>query len=205
MNSALGHLILARFRESIRHPETIFWTFVFPILLAFALGLAFRGGGPAAAPPVRGGAPRPAARVGQPRHGTRRPLHRLSRPGTARDEPDGRRAMGDRVGDRRGPDPQAPQAAAGNSHAETGLSPGARDVEDGLHPAGGRPPARSLLALLRRLPGRVAFHAGGGHGGRGALLRGARDAPCEPGPDDRDDLGADQTRPLPPARPLRRL
>ena len=43
MNSALGHLILARFRESIRHPETIFWTFVFPVLLAFALGIAFRG------------------------------------------------------------------------------------------------------------------------------------------------------------------
>ena len=43
MNSPLGHLILSRFRESIRHPETIFWTFVFPILLAFALGIAFRG------------------------------------------------------------------------------------------------------------------------------------------------------------------
>src|SRR3970040_976762 len=42
MNSALGHLLLARSRESIRHPEAIFWTFVFPILLAFALGIAFR-------------------------------------------------------------------------------------------------------------------------------------------------------------------
>ncbi|MGZ8462670.1 MAG: ABC transporter permease [Candidatus Deferrimicrobiaceae bacterium] len=49
MNSPLVHLVLARFRESIRHPETIFWTFVFPILLAFALGIAFRGERPAPA------------------------------------------------------------------------------------------------------------------------------------------------------------
>ncbi len=46
MNSPLVHLVLARFRESIRHPETIFWTFVFPILLALALGIAFRGDRP---------------------------------------------------------------------------------------------------------------------------------------------------------------
>jgi ABC-2 type transport system permease protein len=49
MNSPLVQLVLARFRESIRHPETIFWTFVFPILLAFALGIAFRGERPAPA------------------------------------------------------------------------------------------------------------------------------------------------------------
>jgi ABC-type polysaccharide/polyol phosphate export permease len=35
--------VLARLRESLRHPETIFWTFLFPILLAVALGIAFRG------------------------------------------------------------------------------------------------------------------------------------------------------------------
>jgi ABC-2 type transport system permease protein len=49
MNSPLFQLVLARFRESIRHPETIFWTFVFPILLAVALGIAFRGERPAPA------------------------------------------------------------------------------------------------------------------------------------------------------------
>ena len=39
----LRHLVLARLLESLRHPETIFWTFIFPILLAVALGIAFRG------------------------------------------------------------------------------------------------------------------------------------------------------------------
>lgn len=43
MPRALRQLVLARLRESLRHPETIFWTFVFPILLAVALGIAFRG------------------------------------------------------------------------------------------------------------------------------------------------------------------
>lgn len=43
MGSPLRHLVLARLRESLRHPETIFWTFVFPILLAVVLGIAFRG------------------------------------------------------------------------------------------------------------------------------------------------------------------
>src|SRR3970040_3121338 len=43
MNSALGNLILASARETYRTPDTIFRTFVFPILLAFALGIAFRG------------------------------------------------------------------------------------------------------------------------------------------------------------------
>lgn len=35
-------LCLARFREFYREPEVVFWGFVFPILLAVALGLAFR-------------------------------------------------------------------------------------------------------------------------------------------------------------------
>ncbi len=52
MNRALRHLVLARLRESLRHPETIFWTFVFPILLAVALGIAFRGERPGPIPAV---------------------------------------------------------------------------------------------------------------------------------------------------------
>ncbi|MGA6994108.1 MAG: ABC transporter permease [Candidatus Deferrimicrobiaceae bacterium] len=43
MSRPLRHLVLARLLESLRHPETIFWTFLFPILLAVALGIAFRG------------------------------------------------------------------------------------------------------------------------------------------------------------------
>ena len=42
MNNALRQLTLVRFREFIREPEALFWVFVFPILLAAGLGLAFR-------------------------------------------------------------------------------------------------------------------------------------------------------------------
>src|SRR5215467_4809647 len=35
-------LLLARLRELIREPEVVFWVFVFPILLALGLGIAFR-------------------------------------------------------------------------------------------------------------------------------------------------------------------
>ena len=44
MNSPhpLVELTLVRFREFVREPEAIFWVFVFPVLLAAGLGLAFR-------------------------------------------------------------------------------------------------------------------------------------------------------------------
>lgn len=38
----LVELTLARLREFKREPEVVFWVFVFPVLLAFALGIAFR-------------------------------------------------------------------------------------------------------------------------------------------------------------------
>lgn len=38
----LVELTVARIKESIREPEMLFWVFVFPILLAVALGIAFR-------------------------------------------------------------------------------------------------------------------------------------------------------------------
>jgi len=38
----LIQLTLARFREQLRQPEVLFWVFGFPLLLAVALGLAFR-------------------------------------------------------------------------------------------------------------------------------------------------------------------
>lgn len=41
--SPLVELTLARLREFLREPEALFWVFAFPVLLALALGLAFRG------------------------------------------------------------------------------------------------------------------------------------------------------------------
>ena len=42
----LFQLTLARMREFVREPEAIFWVFGFPIVMAFALGIAFRNRGP---------------------------------------------------------------------------------------------------------------------------------------------------------------
>lgn len=44
-------LLLARMKELGREPEVIFWVFVFPLLMAFGLGIAFRDR-PAPLPPV---------------------------------------------------------------------------------------------------------------------------------------------------------
>lgn len=38
----IAELTLTRVREFVREPEVIFWVFIFPVLLACALGLAFR-------------------------------------------------------------------------------------------------------------------------------------------------------------------
>jgi ABC-2 type transport system permease protein len=40
--SSLYQLTLARFRLFLREPEAMFWVFIFPILLAVGLGIAFR-------------------------------------------------------------------------------------------------------------------------------------------------------------------
>lgn len=42
MHRSIVQLTLVRFLEFIRQPEAVFWTFIFPILLAVGLGLAFR-------------------------------------------------------------------------------------------------------------------------------------------------------------------
>jgi len=39
---ALSQLTLVRYREFLREPEAVFWVFIFPVLLAAGLGLAFR-------------------------------------------------------------------------------------------------------------------------------------------------------------------
>jgi ABC-2 type transport system permease protein len=49
MSSPLVLLTMARLKEFWREPSAVFWTFVFPILLAVALGLAFRNQKPSPA------------------------------------------------------------------------------------------------------------------------------------------------------------
>ena len=39
---SLAQLTLVRFREFLREPEAVFWTFFFPVVLAIGLGIAFR-------------------------------------------------------------------------------------------------------------------------------------------------------------------
>jgi ABC-2 type transport system permease protein len=39
---SLAQLTLVRYREFIREPEAVFWTFLFPVVLAIGLGIAFR-------------------------------------------------------------------------------------------------------------------------------------------------------------------
>jgi ABC-type multidrug transport system permease subunit len=46
VDRSLVQLTLVRYREFIRQPEAVFWTFVFPVLLAVGLGLAFRSKAP---------------------------------------------------------------------------------------------------------------------------------------------------------------
>jgi hypothetical protein len=40
--SSLYQLTITRFKLFLREPEALFWVFVFPILLAVGLGVAFR-------------------------------------------------------------------------------------------------------------------------------------------------------------------
>jgi ABC-2 type transport system permease protein len=44
--ASLRQLTLTRFREFLREPEAVFWTFVFPLLLAGGLAIAFRDKAP---------------------------------------------------------------------------------------------------------------------------------------------------------------
>jgi ABC-type multidrug transport system permease subunit len=48
MDHPLAQLTLVRFREFIREPEALFWVFLFPIILAAGLGIAFRNRPPEA-------------------------------------------------------------------------------------------------------------------------------------------------------------
>jgi ABC-type multidrug transport system permease subunit len=59
----LIELTLARLRELLREPEAVFWVFVFPILLAAILGLAFRSRPPEALPVAVAAGPGAAERL----------------------------------------------------------------------------------------------------------------------------------------------
>ncbi len=59
----LVELTLARVRELVREPEAVFWVFVFPILLAAILGLAFRSRPPEALPVALVEGPESASRL----------------------------------------------------------------------------------------------------------------------------------------------
>src|SRR5215831_15763402 len=41
-SNSLWQLVSVRFKEYVREPEALFWSFGFPILLAIGLGIAFR-------------------------------------------------------------------------------------------------------------------------------------------------------------------
>ena len=63
-DNPLLQLVLVRFREYLREPEALFWSFGFPILLAIGLGIAFRSKPPDVAHvAVVSGAARSAAYV----------------------------------------------------------------------------------------------------------------------------------------------
>src|SRR3954469_18415174 len=63
VRSALVELTLARIRELTREPEAVFWVFVFPILLAAILSLAFRSRPPDPLPVGVTEGPQAAARM----------------------------------------------------------------------------------------------------------------------------------------------
>ncbi len=47
VSSPLVELTTARLKEFLREPEAVFWVFAFPVLMALALGVAFRTQKPA--------------------------------------------------------------------------------------------------------------------------------------------------------------
>jgi ABC-2 type transport system permease protein len=49
-DNPLAQLTIVRFREFMREPEALFWVFVFPILMAAGLGIAFRNRPPEVLP-----------------------------------------------------------------------------------------------------------------------------------------------------------
>jgi ABC-2 type transport system permease protein len=62
-DSALWHLTMQRIVVFLREPEAVFWVFAFPVLMALALGIAFRSQGPQKSRIAVEAGPRAAATV----------------------------------------------------------------------------------------------------------------------------------------------
>ncbi|MGO9095336.1 MAG: ABC transporter permease [Bryobacteraceae bacterium] len=73
--SSLVQLTLVRFREFWREREAVFWTFVFPVLLAAGLGIAFRNRAPEVLK-IGAAEPRLAGTLGQSKSLNVKLLHR---------------------------------------------------------------------------------------------------------------------------------
>jgi ABC-type multidrug transport system permease subunit len=80
LDRPLAQLTLVRFREFLREPEALFWVFLFPILLAAGLGIAFRNR-PADVLPVAAVTPQLAGALGRDKL-----LHTLQLPPAAAEE-----------------------------------------------------------------------------------------------------------------------
>src|SRR5260221_6018914 len=103
---AFGALSLARFREFYREPEVVFWSFIFPILLAVGLGLAFRNRPPEASSVAVLEGPGSAAVAAGLGGGS---LLKVRTPGETQAAPAPRLGRGDVGGGARGPHPGAPR------------------------------------------------------------------------------------------------
>src|SRR5574338_576900 len=65
LDHSLVQLTLVRYHEFLREPEAVFWVFVFPILLAAGLGIAFRNQAPERLPVAVVGAGEASTRLVQ--------------------------------------------------------------------------------------------------------------------------------------------
>jgi ABC-type multidrug transport system permease subunit len=72
--SGYTHLLVARLKEMQREPEVIFWVFLFPLLLAFGLGIAFRSRPASISSLAIAAGPRAEATLETVQHSSR-PLH----------------------------------------------------------------------------------------------------------------------------------
>ncbi len=170
--TAYSHLLLARTKEMQREPEVIFWVFVFPLLLAFGLGIAFRSR-PASIPSVAIAAGPRADAVLQMAQRSPQSLH-------AQVVPEGEALNGFRLGrydlviipDNRGPgdnhgleyryDPARPESVLARAQADEVLqaSAGRKDPLPTSASASSEPGARYIDFLIPGLLGMNLMNSG---------------------------------------------
>ena len=150
----LVELTLARLREFLREPEALFWVFAFPVLLALALGLAFRGKAPDKIPVGVAEGPRAAATADALGRSPGLARPRLRGPGRPRGAPHredlpprrGRTAASSTASTRPAPTPAPP---ASRSTTPSSGPPGARTRSAPARPAS-RSPARGTSTSSSR-------------------------------------------------------